>query len=145
MRPDPHLIPVPDGKFAGCWLAMLLVLSLACSGLGQEAAADAGSRQAEASAPGKAATTGPESRRPVSVAPALETLDLEALKQKAGSLVQSGLLRYLHTPSAERMSWGGLFALRRTGPDRALRASVSAPPRQDRPRRFHCPVPRSAA
>ncbi|MGZ3432312.1 MAG: MotA/TolQ/ExbB proton channel family protein, partial [Isosphaeraceae bacterium] len=48
---------------------------------------------------------GPEVRNLAS-----EILDLDALKQRAGNLVQSGLCWYLRTPAAECMSWGGLFA-----------------------------------
>lgn len=108
MRPDPSSIPVPDGKLARYCLAMLLSLSLASTGLGQEADSDRGSpgtQQPAARASGREAVAGPEVRNLAS-----EILDLEALKQRAGTFVQSGLRWYLRTPAAERMSWGGLFA-----------------------------------
>src|SRR5271157_4170748 len=108
MHPDPSSIPAPDGKLARFWLALLLLLSLASTGLGQEADADPGSpgsRQPAAKASDREAVPGPEVRNLES-----EIVDLEALKQRAGNLFQSGLRWYLRTPAAERMSWGGLFA-----------------------------------
>jgi len=108
MHPDPSSIPAPDGKLARFCLALLLLLSLASTGLGQEADSDPGSpgsRQPAAKASDREAVPGPEVRN-------LESgiVDLEALKQRAGNLFQSGLRWYLRTPAAERMSWGGLFA-----------------------------------
>ena len=109
MCPDPSSIPVPDGNLARYCLAMLLSLSLASTGLGQEADSEdpgsPGTQQPAARASGREAVPGPEVRNLAS-----EILDLDALKQRAGNLVQSGLRWYLRTPAAERMSWGGLFA-----------------------------------
>ncbi len=108
MHPNPSSIPVPDGKPTWCCLAMLLLLFLASTGLGQEADSDPGSpgsRQPAFKASGREAVPGPEVRNLAS-----EILDLEALKHSAGNLFQSGLRWYLRTPAAERMSWGGLFA-----------------------------------
>ncbi len=108
MPPDPSSIPAPHGILARFSLAMLLLLSLASTGLGQVAEPDPGSlgsRQPAARASDREAGPGPELSNP-----ALEILDLEALEHRAGSLYQSGLRWYLRTPAAERKSWGGLFA-----------------------------------
>ena len=108
MHPDPSSIPAPDWKLARFCLALVLLLSLASTGLGQEADSDPGSpgsRQPAAKASDREAVPGPEVRNLES-----EIVDFEALKQRAGNLFQSGLHWYLRTPAAERMSWGGLFA-----------------------------------
>ena len=105
---DSSTIAVPDGKLAHCYLAFLLSLSLASAGLGQEADSAPVSRgtfQPVSRASGKETAAGIEVINMLS-----EILDLEALEQRGGSLVQSGLRWYLRTPAAERMSWGGLFA-----------------------------------
>ena len=110
MSSDARLIPVPDVTRARCPFAtvMLLVFTLASTGQGQEYAVDAGSlgpRQTDAKAAGRVIATEPEVR-----IPGAEILDLEAAKHTAGNLTRSALLWYLHTPPAERMSWGGLMA-----------------------------------
>ncbi len=109
MCPDPSSIPVPDGNLARYCLTMLLSLTFASTGVGQEADSEdpgsPGMQQPAARASGREAVPGPEVRNLAS-----EILDLDAFKQRAGNLVQSGLRWYLRTPAAERMSWGGLFA-----------------------------------
>jgi len=108
MRRNPSSIPVPYERLFQCCFAVLLSLSIASTGLGQEADADPGSpstRERVARAPGGEPVPGPEVGKLGS-----EFLDLEVLKQRAGSLVRSGLDWYRRTPAAERMSWGGLVA-----------------------------------
>ncbi len=108
MPPDPSSIPAQDGNLAPFSLAMLLLLTLTSTGLGQVAdpnRGSPGSRPLAAGPADKEAGQGPEFMNP-----AAEILDLEALEQKAGRLFRSGLSWYLRTPAAERMSWGGLFA-----------------------------------
>ena len=108
MRPDPSSMPTPDGKRTRNSLAILLLLSHASTGFGQVPDSNASasrSRQPAAKASEREALPVPEVRSPAS-----EILDLEALEQRAGSLLQTGLRWYRRTPAAERMSWGGLFA-----------------------------------
>ncbi len=108
MPPDPSSIPAPDRNLAPFSLAVLLLLTLTSTGLGQVADPNRGSRGSRppaAGPSGREAGQGPEFMNPAS-----EILDLEALEQKAGRLFRSGLRWYLRTPAAERMSWGGLFA-----------------------------------
>jgi biopolymer transport protein ExbB len=109
MRSDPRLVSGSEGKLARYGLAMIAVVSLASTGLGQEADATTGSTgmlQLAARASGRAARTVPEVKSLAS-----EIFDLEALKKNAANLVWSGLRWYMRTPAAERMSWVGLFAL----------------------------------
>jgi biopolymer transport protein ExbB len=108
MRRNPSLIPVPGERLFQCCFAVLSSLSIASTGLGQEIDADLGSASTQervARAPGREPAPGPEVGKLAS-----EFLDLEVLKQRAGSLVRSGLDWYRRTPAAERMGWGGLVA-----------------------------------
>jgi biopolymer transport protein ExbB len=107
MRPEPSSVAGSNGEIARFLVAVLVALSIAGTGLGQEADAVSGSAapQPAPGASGRATGSEPEVKSPAS-----EILDLEALKQRADSLARSGLGWYLRTPAAERMSWGGLFA-----------------------------------
>ncbi len=101
-------IAVRVGRLARCSVAIIVLLGIASAGRGQETAVDPQTTTTPRNAagePGTAASSGPEFKSQAS-----EFLDIDGLKQRAGSLVYLGLRWYLRTPAAERMSWGGLVA-----------------------------------
>ena len=139
MCPEPSSVAGSNGKIARFLVAMLVALSTATTGLGEEADAIPGSA---ASPPAPVVSGRMAGSRPDVKSPASEILDFEALKQRADSLARSGLRWYLRTPAAERMSWGGLFACAGLGLMVLFERAIRLRPRQDHPRRFHGPVPR---